>query len=111
MKKTREKRYTINDKENCDLYISILEKRKVELSKTIGILSIGAIVLLGHAISYDNIITLILAVIQGARALLGLTGVIELNDRIKYLNEVKAEYEKSKNFEKNNHNMAEDNGN
>ena len=109
-KSERYKKWEIENKENCDLYIATLEERRSYMCKAIGILSVGALVFLGHAISYDNKITLILGLIQGARALLGVFGVFDVDDRIQFLIEVKEEYEKNKNIEKDTYDVTEDNG-
>lgn len=109
-KSERYKKWEIENKENCDFYIAKLEERRSYLCKAIGILSVGALGFLGHAISYDNKITLILGLIQGARALLGVFGVFDVDDRIQFLIEVKEEYEKNKNLEKDNYDVTEDNG-
>ena len=87
------------EKEKCDEYISELSERKVNLIKSIVIVSIAAFVLLSYAICYDNIITLILGLIQGVRAFIGLSGVEELNNRIEYLNEVKKGMEKADGYQ------------
>ena len=69
MQKTEEKRYKIESVEEYDKIISEKEQEAAAISKGIGLLAISSLVFLGNALSYNNLLTLIIGSLEIAMAI------------------------------------------